>query len=439
MSDLTPTTDHGNKSSNPPAHSERPSIPLAPMIPPNWPCNTFSRFLGTYEPFEYTHWITESLSWKTTCYIGDWSPLLKIRVRGPEALAFFEYLSTNYWPKIEPGQAKHAIFCEETTGAITGEGLILMLDREDILFTSVPGVLWAMFQFEHGKRKFDATLEVVSDEWYLFQVQGPRSFEVLEGMVDEGQTIRDLRFMSSKELSIKGCKLLCLRQGVSGEQGFELWGKAAEGPKVEAAFPTPGLDFVPAFLGNTPELIRYRQYLRDAGYGLENVFSRISGSYSNAILAHHRTPFDLGWGHLVNPNHDFIGRVALTKIAEAPPNKLITILWNSEDVSDVHASLFREETYEYMEMPRVHDQIVASTVLADGKEIGCAISRCYSYWFKEMISLGVISTEFAVPETRVVIKWGAEGKPQKMIRGVSATPSSRTTGTDQADCEIHAI
>ena len=35
---------------------------------------------------EYTDWLDESLSWKQTCYIGDWSFLWQHRITGPDAL-----------------------------------------------------------------------------------------------------------------------------------------------------------------------------------------------------------------------------------------------------------------------------------------------------------------------------------------------------------------
>ena len=55
---------------------------------------------------EYTDWIDESMSWKETVYIGDWSPLEKFRVKGPEALKFFSSIAVNSFAKFDVGQAK---------------------------------------------------------------------------------------------------------------------------------------------------------------------------------------------------------------------------------------------------------------------------------------------------------------------------------------------
>ncbi|RPH65364.1 MAG: hypothetical protein EHM83_06555 [Burkholderiales bacterium] len=56
---------------------KRPSIALTPGVPVDRGVSTYTRFAGYFEPYEYTDWVDESLSWKQTCYIGDWSPLAK--------------------------------------------------------------------------------------------------------------------------------------------------------------------------------------------------------------------------------------------------------------------------------------------------------------------------------------------------------------------------
>lgn len=133
--------------------------------------------------------------------------------------------------------------------------------------------------------------------------------------------------------------------------------------------------------------------------------------------------------------HNFIGGDALSKIKAAPPKKLVTLVWNKEDVADIYASLFRSESYKYMEMPRgLLGALEGSTVSVAGKTIGCAVSRCYSYWFKDMISLGIIQTEYGASGTAVEVTWGSKGSPQKIIRAVGSfiiPHSIITTITDE--------
>ncbi|KAK7398738.1 hypothetical protein QQX98_011882 [Neonectria punicea] len=411
----------------PTASQETSTLPIAPNVPADPTVTSWTRFIGTFEASEFTDWIDESVSWKTTCYIGDWSPLLKIRVRGPDSKAFFEHLSTNHWPNFAIGQAKQAIFCREN-GTIVGEGVVMMLGQDDFIFT----------------KKFDAKLDVVSDDWYLFQVQGPKSVEVMEAATKS--TVTDLKFMRSKRMSIDGLEFWCLRQGVSGERGLELWGPAEQAHAVyrailaygtefgirqlggraktvnhcEGAFPTPGLDFLPSVHGDDAELLGYHEFLEESGMSA-GAFLHFgaSGNYGSKPSQHHRTPFDLGWGWLVNFDHDFIGKEALAAFARDPPNVLVTLEWNSENVIDVYASMFRQETLEFMELPRSPCKSVqGSSVYAGTDLVGCAVSRCYSYWFKKMISLCIIDKRHATPGQEVCVKWGQDGAPQKLIRAI---------------------
>ena len=55
-----------------------------------------------------TGW-TRRMSWKETCYIGDWTFLWERRFKGSDALKLFSDISTNSFAKFDLGQAKHVI------------------------------------------------------------------------------------------------------------------------------------------------------------------------------------------------------------------------------------------------------------------------------------------------------------------------------------------
>src|SRR5947209_20471501 len=64
---------------------------------------------GKFGEPEYTDWLDESLSWKQTCYIGDWSFLWQHRFTGPGVLAMLSEITVNSFAKFDIGQSKHAI------------------------------------------------------------------------------------------------------------------------------------------------------------------------------------------------------------------------------------------------------------------------------------------------------------------------------------------
>jgi vanillate/3-O-methylgallate O-demethylase len=193
--------------------------------------------------------------------------------------------------------------------------------------------------------------------------------------------------------------------------------------QTEASVANPICDWLPAVFGDDPQMKKYWEYIHSKGIHTGLIKMETSGNYSSDPAVHQRTPYDLGWEKYVDlsPGHEFIGRRALERIAANPPNKWVELEWNSEDVIDVYASLFREGegSYDCMEMPRIMP-MVASGVYLNGEIIGTAVSRTYSYYFKKMISHAILSTEHAILETEVLVKWGSgENGPQKMIRAVS--------------------
>jgi glycine cleavage system aminomethyltransferase T len=233
-------------------------LPVAPMVPVDPSTWSYTRFINAFEASEFTGWQDESLSWKKTAYIGDWSQALKLRIRGPEAHAFLAFLSTGHWPNFRVHQCKHAIMCRDD-GFIVGEGLVMKMGPEDFIFTAgPPAIAWTKFQHEHGRRKFNVTTEDVSDDWYLLQVQGPKSIEIMEAATGTG--IKDILFMNAKEMSINSMKFLALRQGVSGERGYELWGPAKDAHAVYNAVFEAGKPFGIRRLGMRTKLVNHVSY-----------------------------------------------------------------------------------------------------------------------------------------------------------------------------------
>jgi glycine cleavage system aminomethyltransferase T len=418
-------------------------IPGTAEIPFDPRVTTYTRFGSMrFEPFEYTGWVDECMSWKRTCYIGDWSPLSnKFLVKGPDALRFFSDISVNSLAKFEVGQAKHSIQCN-SRGKVVCEGVLMRLGADEILFTCGP-TLWTEYQFARGG--YDASAVQLGFGQFIKQVQGPNSLYLLEKVT--GESLRDIGFMRFRKTRIGHREFYILRQGMSGELGYELHGDSRDGAAiheaileagqefgirrlggrtkminhVEACFPTPTVDYVPAMHGEDDYIAWCSQHAPEF---LRTRFLPHTGSLEiEDISALHRSPVELGWGKNIKFDHEFIGRAALEAEVAQPRRNMVTLVWNAEDVKEVYASLFdgSGEPYEPMELPRNYLGCVwADQVLHDGKLIGVSTSRCYSYHSREMISLCTIDVEYREPGTQVTVVWGRPGSRQKHIRATVA-------------------
>ena len=330
-----------------------------------------------------------------------------------------------------------SIHCNKD-GKVIHEGILSRLGAEEFMLFG-RGCFWADYNLRRGR--YDATSE--ADDWFNFQVSGPNAIYVVEKAA--GQSLRDVKFMHSGKIRIRGHEVLALRQGMAGEIGFELQGPSKFSKEVydaileagrdfgirrlggravfinhlEACFPTIIVDYCPAIFDD--DMADYRREFSAAMPAASSTFN-IAGSFeADDIRAWYRSPVELGWGKNVKFDHEFIGRDVLEKEVANPKRVMRTLVWDADDVSDVFASLFRDVTYQFMEMPR--DQrgfMYMDKVLKNDSAVGISSSRGYSYYFKKMLSLCTIDVEYSEPGTEVTVVWGNPGSPQKHIKATVA-------------------
>jgi glycine cleavage system aminomethyltransferase T len=127
---------------------------------------------------------------------------------------------------------------------------------------------------------------------------------------------------------------------------------------------------------------------------------------------------------MIKFDHDFVGREALEEIKAKPNRKMVTLVWNKDDIMDVYRSQLEPgERYKDMFEPLDYsfDGIFmyhADLVLKDGKEIGISTGRMLSDNYREMISLCSIDSEYGELGTEVIVLWGDPGTRQKEIRAI---------------------
>ena len=383
---------------------------------------------------EYTDWLDESASWKEAAYIGDWSFLWQRRIMGPDALRLIADVTVNSYSTFALGQSKHVIHCNKS-GKIIHEGILSRLGDEHFMLHGRGG-----FWVDYCLKKGNYNAQTSEDDWFIYQVSGPKSLAILEA-VAKGN-LRDTKFMHLAEVEIAGHKIYALRQGMAGEVGFELQGPKEFGKDVynavleagrkhglrqlggracfinhlEACFPTIVTDYLPAIFDEDME--EYLAKFKAAMPSFAATFN-IAGSFEGKDVSdYYRSPVELGWTKNIKFDHDFIGREALEKEVANPKRAMRTLVWNADDVVDVHASLFRDgEPYTFMDMPRDQRGFMwADRVMKGDRLVGVATSRGYSYTFRQMLSLCTIDVAEAEIGNEVDVFWGPPGGPQKKIR-----------------------
>ncbi|HEX8782542.1 MAG TPA: hypothetical protein VF764_04175, partial [Steroidobacteraceae bacterium] len=333
-------------------------------------------------PSEFSNWRSEQVGWQKTAVLYDQSHhMSEITVSGPDALKLASHLTLNSFANFAPNRAKQMVPCSYD-GYVIGDGILFYLDKDELLFVGrTPTVNWIQFHGQTGGYKVETTRDerspsnprgnAVVRRHYRFQIQGPNAAQVLEKL--NGGPLPPVKFFHMDAINIKGRKVRCLRHGMAGAPGLEIWGPYAEGEEIREAVLEAGREFglVPvgarAYSSNTLEsgwipsplpavysgerMKKYREWLPANGY--EGTAS-IGGSFVSAnIEDYYTTPYDLGYGPFIKFDHDFIGREALQKKATAPHRKKVTFAWNAEDLLKVWASLLvpGEVNYKYWDIP----------------------------------------------------------------------------------------
>lgn len=403
-------------------------------------------------PYEYDGFRAEILASKETAHIGTalhgHSPVYD--VSGPDSLAFLRSVCVNSFRAFEVGQLRHAVLCNQK-GQILTDGVIARIAEDTYRTYWLAPVL--EYRLIHSGLNVHGSDRTHSE--FFFQVAGPRSLEILEQAAQED--LHDIRFARHRLSSIAGVAVRIVRLGMAGGLAYELHGNIADAETVyravweagrpfglkklgqlaymmqhtEAGFPNINLHY-PLPWYEDPDLAAFFDTRPAANF--YNKYRELVGSVGEELEPRFLTPFQVGWGKLVDFGHEFIGREALLKEAEADNRTAVTLVWNEDDVADLFASQFRGrdvEPYDSIEERPVdmyfnlngHTGFVyhADWVLDEsGGKIGISTGRLNSVYYRRMISIGFIDKAHAEPGTALAVLWGRPGTPQKKVRATVA-------------------
>jgi syringate O-demethylase len=387
-------------------------------------------------PAEFTNWRDEVQAWQRTCVLFNQSyHMADLAVRGPDALRLLEGLAVNSFDGFAVNRAKHFVPCTPE-GYVIGDVILFHLAENELnLVGRAPALSWITYHAETGGYDVDLELDqrsaLRSDgrrRSYRFQVQGPNAMQVLEKAL--GASPPELKFFHMTEATIGGQTVRALRHGMAGQPGWELFGPWDDEQAVREALVGAGEEFGLRQVGgrayscNTLEsgwipsplpavytgesLKAYREWLPATGY---EGSASIGGSFvSDDVEDYYFTPWDLGYGHYVKFDHDFIGRDALERMAEGAHRQKVTLALDDDDVTRTIATMFqKEDRAKFMDWPSaVYSMHPYDRVTVDGETVGISTWIGYSANEGKMLTLAILDAEQAEPGTEVVLVWGEE-------------------------------
>lgn len=326
-------------------------------------------FAGYEMPVSYSGIKEEHFCIRDSVGMFDVSHMGEFYVKGPNAQALIDYVTTNDVTKLVPGKAQYSCL-PNNSGGIVDDLIVYMIDNEHYLLVVNGACLdkdwdWITKQNE----KFNAELTNASDGISLMAVQGPKAQEALQKLTKNN--LAGIPFYAFEIGEFAGFSdVIISNTGYTGSGGFEIYAKNVDAPAIWDAILDAGSEFniKPCGLG-------CRDTLRlEMGYCL----------YGNDITDE-TSPLEagLGWITKLNKASDFISKDIFTKQkAEGVSRKLVAI-----EVLDKG-------------IPR-HDYTIHDM---DENEIGFVTSGTQSPSLEKAIALGYVSIANSKVDQEVLIK-----------------------------------
>lgn len=387
-------------------------------------------------PSEFSNWRDETRAWAHSCALLDQTHhMTYLYIRGPGALDLMKMIGVNSFENFVPNRAKQLV-CSSPDGYLIGDGILFYLD-DDLMLYAGREILANWITYNAQAHHFDVELErdlrspknpmgqPVSRTLYRYQVAGPFAADVIAKL--NGGTIPPIKFFRMGEIEIAGRKVRCLRHGMAGSFGLEIWGPYNEWPIIRDAILEAGAEFGIVPVGGrtypaatfesgwlpsalpaiyTGEALKaYREWLPASSY--EAVCS-IGGSFvPTDISEYYLRPSEAGYGHLVKYDHEFIGKEALQACDPSALRRKITYEWNADDVAKVTRSLMGlGPQFKYIDFPMaVYSSHDYDRVLVNGQQAGFSMFAGYNFNLREMLSIGIADPGVVLGQ-EVDLIWG---------------------------------
>ncbi|WP_282925056.1 aminomethyltransferase family protein [Peptoniphilus genitalis] len=282
-------------------------------------------------------------------------------VKGKDVADFLDKVFVNDIKNMKDTHALYTTMLNEE-GKIIDDVIVFRLEADKFLISTLyidKMIEW----FDKFKNGFDVEYKNITDKLTMFAIQGPKSKDLVNKIVDKD--ISDLKFFTIEDNSLGDLDLMVARAGFTGELGYELYVESDKKDILEEKIKEAGKEFD---LVNITSDVIIGSLPGEKGYVL---MSDLEGA----------NPLEVGYGWTVAWDSDFIGKEALLKAKE-----------------NVTRDLFG---FELLEDGQVDP---GDEVLLDGKKIGRVTKFTYGYTLEKFIGYCMIEKEAAVEGKKVEIK-----------------------------------
>ena len=142
----------------------------------------------------------------------------QIRVKGPDAEKFTDYVITRDATKISPMRARYVILCNDK-GGVLNDPVLLRLQEDEFWFSISDSDLLLWLQGVNVTKKYDVVIDEI--DVCPVQIQGPLSEDLMAKLA--GEELREVPYYGIMETKIGGADVVISQTGFTGEKGYEIY------------------------------------------------------------------------------------------------------------------------------------------------------------------------------------------------------------------------
>jgi aminomethyltransferase len=325
-------------------------------------------FAGYNMPVQYEGILAEHETVRKSLGVFDVSHMGEFWVKGPKALDFVQWVTSNDASKLVEGKVQYSCFPNDK-GGIVDDLLVYKINNETYLLVVNAANIDKDWDWCNKQNKMGATLYNASDEISQLAIQGPNALKAMQKLTPTPVT--DMEYYTFKKLDFAGVKdVIFSTTGYTGSGGCEVYFAHKDADKIWNAVMEAGKEY-----GIKPIGLAARDTLR-----LEMGFCLYGNDINDTT-----SPIEagLGWITKFTDEKNFINKQSLLKQKnEGVAKKLIGFELIDKGI------------------PR-HDYEIADK---DGNLIGNVTSGTMAPSLQKAIGMGYVKTSFAAEGSEIFIK-----------------------------------
>lgn len=199
-----------------------------------------AEFAGYNMPISYSGVTPEHMTVRTAVGVFDVSHMGEFIVKGKDATAFLQSVTSNDVSKLKPGDIQYSCLPNKK-GGIVDDLLVYRLD--DVAEMTTEGEQTYMLVVNASNetkdwrwlkrlsRGFDVKMQNISAKTGLIAVQGPKTIDALKKLTDID--LSSIKYYSFRRGRFAGCNnVIVSATGYTGSGGFEIYARNKDLPKI---------------------------------------------------------------------------------------------------------------------------------------------------------------------------------------------------------------